>query len=387
MTKNNEHAVIIIGGGPAGLATALHLAQVAPDIAANTRIIEARSHPRPKLCGGGVTFHGEEQLDNLGIHIDANAFSIDRIIFRLAEREFSVEHEKAMRIFDRSAFDAALADAAVERGVTMQMGTRLLDIRQNGKGFVLETDQGDYHAAVVVGADGANSTVRRKLKFERAEGVARLLRVITPADPETDPIWQERTAIFDFTCIRRDVQGYMWDFPTYFGGKPVINRGIFDSRIAPDVDTPKIHGNFKKAFAAGLNDRSIDLDALELEGHPVRWFNPEGEFSRPRVLMVGDAAGVDPLFAEGISYAMEYGSIAAQTIADGFTRDDFGFTGYRERILDHRLGKLLLRRAAVARSLYRHRYPPAWSLLWMLADIAPKRVQRAMGASLALLPP
>jgi flavin-dependent dehydrogenase len=103
--------------------------------------------------------------------------------------------------------------------------------------------------------------------------------------------------------------------------------------------------------------------------------------------MVGDAAGVDPLFAEGISYAMEYGSIAAEVIAEGFKRDDLSFTGYRERLLDHRLGKLLLRRAAVARSLYRHRYPPAWSLLWMLADIAPKRVQRAMGASLALLPP
>ncbi|MEZ4638154.1 MAG: hypothetical protein R2856_24890 [Caldilineaceae bacterium] len=52
-------------------------------------IIEAATYPRRKVCGGGVTFHGEEQLQDLDIHIDvpafpyiASSFVLDRVRFR-----------------------------------------------------------------------------------------------------------------------------------------------------------------------------------------------------------------------------------------------------------------------------------------------------------------
>jgi len=117
MKPIDRHKIIIVGAGPAGLATALYLAQQSPQLAAETLLIEAKTHPRPKLCGGGVTFHGEEQLEQLGLQIDAPAFVVDRIVFRLGKQEFDVTQPNAMRVFERAAFDAALAEAAQAQGL------------------------------------------------------------------------------------------------------------------------------------------------------------------------------------------------------------------------------------------------------------------------------
>jgi len=238
---------------------------------------------------------------------------------------------------------------------------------------------------VLIGADGSNSTVRRKLHLHSTVGVARLLRVLTPLDPHATPAWQQQTAVFDFSCVMRGIQGCMWDFPCYVNGRAFMNRGILDSRIFPQPAAQR--ANLKQTFADGLHARAVDLADVPLQGHPVRWFNPEGVFARPHVLLTGAAAGVDPLFAEGISYAMEYGAIVAGCVRDAFAGGDFSFDDYRQRLLNHRLGRLLQRRTLVARSLYGYRRSRLWTLLWRLARLAPPRMQRRVGASLALLPP
>lgn len=49
-------------------------------LAADMMILEAAEHPRPKLCGSGVTFHGEEQLRQLGgIQVEVPAFAVHRL--------------------------------------------------------------------------------------------------------------------------------------------------------------------------------------------------------------------------------------------------------------------------------------------------------------------
>lgn len=386
MTHAEQHKIIIVGGGPAGLGAALHLTRRMPWLVDELLVIEAATYPRQKVCGGGVTFHGEEQLRDLDIEIDVPSFHVHRLVFRLGRQAFSATSADAMRIIQRKEFDAALARAVVTRGLHCRTGERVLDLIVREDGVTLVTAQGTYTADVVIGADGANSVVRQKLQLPAAAGVARLLRAMTPIEPTQTTAWQEHTAVFDFSCVLQGIQGYAWDFPCYVDGRPFMNRGIFDSRIEPEHRQPMQHGALKQAFTAGLNERQVDMHSFHLEGHPVRWFNPRAEFARPRVLLAGDAAGVDPLFAEGISYAMEYGVVIAAMVEEAFARRDFAFRNYRERLLHHRLGQSLKRRAAVARHLYRHQWPQFWSAIWQLASISPAVIKHAIGSSLDVLP-
>jgi flavin-dependent dehydrogenase len=82
------------------------------------------------------------------------------------------------------------------------------------------------------------------------------------------------------------------------------------------------------------------------------------------VLLVGDAAGVDPLLGEGISFALGYGQVAATQLRDAFTRGDFSFQDYRDRVLNHRIGRFLRQRAAVASLIYRIHSPRLLRFLW-----------------------
>lgn len=389
MNTSDAFRIIIVGGGPAGLATALHLARRSPELADHLLIIEAAQHPRPKVCGGGVTFHGEEQLQHLGIPMTAPAFHVQSIRFQLGEQAFVTACPNAMRIFQRHEFDAALATAVATQGLTLHNNEKLLNLAPSPTGLVVTTSQGCYQAQVVVAADGANSTVRRLLGLRSTYGIARLLRVLRPIDPSQTRCWQQGQALFDFSCISQGIQGYVWDFPCFVDNQPYINHGIFDSRVAPTAQLAEPHAphHLKGVLAAHLRNQAVDLASVNLQGHPVRWFNAKAEFARPHVLLVGDAAGVDALFAEGISYAMQYGSIAAAAIETAFAHKDFTFADYRDRLLQHRLSRSLQRRAFIASHFYRFHQPWLWRWLWRAAAIAPAIVNQFIGAALDVLPP
>ncbi len=63
--------LLIIGAGPAGLSTALHLLQADPAWAGRMLLLEKAAHPRPKLCGGGVTRLGLDILNDPGVPLSA----------------------------------------------------------------------------------------------------------------------------------------------------------------------------------------------------------------------------------------------------------------------------------------------------------------------------
>ncbi len=123
-------------------------------------------------------------------------------------------------------------------------------------------------------------------------------------------IHKSGAAYFDFFPVPSSIAGYTWDFPTQINGEPMRCWGIYDTNVLSYKERPAL----KEPLAEEMSRHGFDLNQYEIKGHPIRWFSPFNQFAVPRVILVGDAAGVDGIFGEGISIALGYGLIAAKSI-------------------------------------------------------------------------
>ena len=370
--------ILILGGGPSGLSTALHLAQIAPHLIDRILILEKAHHPRPKLCAGGLTADAEIILQRLGLnvsevpHVDASTAHLD---FAGKGLTISLQNTHALRIIRRNEFDAWLAQKVKDKGIEIREGITVKKIQPQDDCVIIETDKETFTAQIVVGADGSNGITRRCILPDESIHTARVLEVITPersviaseatsySKRNQSPIKQEidlgknaprndthkaESAYFDFFPVPSGIAGYTWDFPTQINGEPMRCWGIYDTNILAYKQRPALKG----PLAEEMTRYGFDLSQYEIKGHPIRWFSPFNQFAVPRVILVGDAAGADGIFGEGISIALGYGLIAAQLIRDAFARNDFSFGDYRRRILLSPLGQALTIRSGITHILY-----------------------------------
>jgi flavin-dependent dehydrogenase len=369
----------IIGAGPAGIATAAALAKAHPALRDHLIVLEKAAHPRHKLCGGGLTPWADVLLRELDLKAPVPDLPIDKVQLYLSERPLEFDTPGMLRTIRRNEFDAALAASLRRKGVRLLEKTPAQNLVEERDGIRVETDAETFLARIVVGADGAKSLVRRTFFPNASPRVSRLIEVLAPANDGLSQAFQQRTAVIDFRAIRQGLQGYVWDFPCLCSGAPHLNIGVFDSRVLGDKQAPRAH--LPEILQRHLEARGWNL-SVDLMGHPERWFHPQDVYSRPRVLLVGDAAGVEPWLGEGISMALAYGPIAAATILPALASGDFSFRDYRQRLLAERLGKVLRRNRLVARLFYT---PKIFSLLpffgGILQAILHHRVERGIKSS------
>ena len=350
-----KHDVLIIGGGPSGLSTALHLIQLAPHLADRILILEKAHYPRPKLCAGGLTIDAEFILQRLGLdvsevpHVDASIAHLD---FAGKGLTISMPNTHALRIIRRNEFDAWLAQKVKDKGIEIREGTTVKNIQPQRDCVIVETDAGTFTAQIVVGADGSNGITRRCILPHESTHTARVLEVLTSTQPSPKSFGfeggREGVAYFDFLPVPLGIAGYIWDFPTQINGEPMRCWGIYDTNVLAYKKRPAL----KEPLADEMARHGLDLSRHELKGHPIRWFSPFNQFSVPRVILVGDAVGADGIFGEGISIALGCGLIAANAIGDAFDRSDFSFRDYRKRILLSPLGQALTARTGITHILY-----------------------------------
>lgn len=366
---SREHDLLILGAGPSGLSTALHLAGIAPHLTPRILLLEKEHHPRPKLCAGGLVIDAEMLLERLGLdvteipHVDADAA---RFVFAGQGLTVSARKRHTLRIIRRDEFDAWLAKKAGSRGIEIREGVTVKDVRPDADGVSVLTDQGEFRAQAVVGADGSNGVTRRCVLPGAPLHTARALEVLTPTRPHPGPppfsakTGDGKEAIFDFFPVPSGIEGYTWNFPTQVKGQAMRCWGVYDSNLLAHRQRPPL----AQPLAQEMARHGFELDRYELQGHPIRWFDPYNPLSAPRVLLVGDAAGVDPFFGEGISLALGYGSLAAGELARAFSVGDFSFNGYKQRVVRSALGRTLIARWVIAHVLYALHWEWFQSLFW-----------------------
>src|SRR3990172_9834923 len=107
-----EAKIIILGGGPSGLSTALHLTKIAPHLTHRILILEKEHYPRFKLCAGGLVIDAEIILERLGLDVrEVPHVDVDRAHFDFSGKGLIVRVPKrhALRVIRRDEFDAWLA--------------------------------------------------------------------------------------------------------------------------------------------------------------------------------------------------------------------------------------------------------------------------------------
>jgi len=355
--------VIIVGSGPAGASTALALAAADPALAAGTVLLEKARHPRDKTCAGGVIPKAIRLLEELGVPLDVPHARVDAAAVGIPDGAVTVAGNDLCRVVRRREFDAALAWKARDRGVELREEERVIGIARDGDGVRVETDRATYWAPVVVGADGSGSVVRRALV---GDGHAPVARAVMCDVPVAETAWDGHAAHryeFDFTACTAGVRGYRWSFPCVIDGVPHANVGVY---ALPPVEGARLQTE--------LMAELVRIGARPGRGwkaFPIRTYGLGTTVAAPHALLVGDAAGADALMGEGISFALEYGVLAAEAILAARRTRDVSFARYARAVDAGAIGRKLRRLELAARLFYGKR-----SRFWFRVAATSRRAQR-----------
>ena len=341
--------VMIVGAGPAGTSTWLHLQKFAPALAARAVLIEKTALPRDKLCAGGLGAWTEDVLRTLRIDLHIPWLSVPDIEFRYGHQHWVYRSFRPFRMVRRSDFDFALVKAAIGRGMRLHTNECFVAAHEGSDGLVVRTSRARYGVKALVGADGALSRVRRLMPASRGIGLAPTLQCSAPVDPRYDTEFDRRTMGLDLLPIDSGLQGYIWHCPCLHDGEPHMNHGIVDFRLNPGASA----AGMKAALQRALTARHIDTAPRSWGSHPIRWFSPRAPISRPHVILAGDAAGIEPAFGGGIHMALSYGDLAAKALIQAFGDHDYSFRQYRQALNDHLLGRHINDYTRLARAMYR----------------------------------
>ncbi len=349
-TRDNllNYPIMIVGAGPAGISTWMHLQKEAPQLARHSIVIEKAIFPRDKLCAGGLCLWVTDVLAYLRVELDIPSLLVSDLEFRFGKEIDRLHQDNYFRVVQRVDFDHALAKAAVKRGLKLHENEMLIDVLRTQNKLIVTTNKGKYAVQALVGADGAFSTVRKKMIPPQRRHFAPTLQIFAPANSRYDTEFTEKKMIVDLTPINEGLQGYVWHVPCFKGKAPSIAHGIGDFRVCPD----RPRADMKKIFSRELRRRNIHQDPKTWSSHPIPWYSDDDILSQPNVILAGDAAGVEPAFGGGIHLSLSYGEGAAQAIIDAFRTDNFSFRDYQERVQSHSVGRFIARCTRLALEMY-----------------------------------
>ena len=307
--------IIVIGGGPAGAATAIRAAGHGVEVS----VFEKGSHGRDKVCGDGLTPRAVGALQELAIDL-GSAHRIQGLRMVAGKRIRELDWPQTSRfpqhgaVWPRRQLDTALMDAASEAGAETIYDTEVLPVIDGeGRCVGVETPNGRWTSDLVVLAAGAQGKAARILGAERDLNEPYGLAIRTYAETPR----HDETHIEACLTLRDEnnvaVPGYGWLFPAGDGTANIGCGALSTMKGFKSLNLNKLCDSYHKQML-----ESWDLGPY-LE-RPRAWRLPMSAQKRhgPGWVAVGDAAGlINPMNGEGIDYGLETGML----IADLFNSD------------------------------------------------------------------
>jgi flavin-dependent dehydrogenase len=279
--------LLVVGGGPAGLATALYAARAGLDVS----VWDKRSGTVDKACGDGLMPGAVRALAELGVSPAGEDLAGIRYLagHRAVSAPFRTGLGRGVR---RTTLHDAMRAAVGDAGVAVSQRC-VSDVRSRPGGVVVDGERFRY----VVAADGLHSPVRRMLGLDR--GAAPLRRYgqrrhyrLAPWTSYVEVHWADAVEAY-VTPVSEDVVGVALLTST---------KGSFDDQLAR---FPSLQARLRGAVAVG------DV----MGAGPLR--QRAAARVAGRVLLVGDAGGyVDALTGEGVALAVAQSRAAIAALVD-----------------------------------------------------------------------
>ena len=338
--------VLVVGAGPAGSACARWLARQG----ASVLMVDQRRFPRDKVCGDGLVPDTLAALRRLDLLDAVRAASLPLQQARcVAPSRRAVAVPGELAVVPRRTFDEVLARGAVESGAVLVAPARfegpcVADGRVRGARLVHDGLQREIRARWVVLATGAAVgplAAAGVCRRDTPSGVAVRQYVRHPA-------LAEELDGMRFVWHGALRGGYGWIFP---GPEGVCNIGVgilspahqgrVAGRDAPRLQLRELFERFRRVDPLAERLLAEGERLGPLKGAPLRCSLAGADWSRPGLLVAGEAAGSTYAFSgEGIGKAMECGIAAAESLlaagalgpAADAACDARVEAGYRERL-------------------------------------------------------